>query len=373
MSKRFPKTIKRVVVKVGSSVIATDQMKPRTEHLCSLVEQISALRKKNIDVILVSSGAIVLGMGELNRKSRSSDLSSLQALAAIGQTVLMRKYNELFNKKKQKCAQILLTWDDFDNRTRYNNARQTISKMLEWGVIPIINENDTISTNEIKFGDNDKLSALVANLIQADLLVLLSDVEGLYDLKSKEKKLFKEIKKITSEIEGVALGRSAHSISSINQKAKKHMSKGGMATKLDAVKVATQAKIPCIIANGETENVLLRILKGDRIGTLFIESEEKLLARKHWISFGAKPKGVIGIDDGAKEALLKGGKSLLLPGVILVEGHFKKDDVIIVQDKNHNEIARGIINYSTSEISSMEEKKGQREVIHRDHLVLCER
>jgi glutamate 5-kinase len=217
------------------------------------------------------------------------------------------------------------------------------------------------------------LSALVANLVQADLLVLLSDVEGLYDLKSKERTIFKEIKKITRDIEGVALGRSAHDVTSVNQKAKKHMSRGGMVTKLDAVKVATQAKIPCIIANGETENVLLRILKGDRIGTLFKESEEKFLARRHWISFGAKPKGIVIIDDGAKQALLERGKSLLLPGVVSWDGHFKKDEVIIVQDKHRQEIARGIINYSTVTIANIKEKKGQREVIHRDNLVLCER
>jgi len=373
MSGRFPKAIKRVVVKVGSSVIATDQMKPRMAHLRSLVEQISSLRRKNIDVILVSSGAIVLGMGELNRKSRSSNLASLQAMAAIGQTVLMRKYNELFEKNKQKCAQVLLTWDDFDDRLRYNNARNTLSTMLEWGIIPVINENDTISTNEIKFGDNDKLSALVANLVQADLLVFLSDVEGLYDLKSKERKLFKEIKKITRDIEGVTLGHSAWSVSSINQKAKGQMSKGGMATKLNAVKVATQARIPCVIANGETENVLIRILKGDRIGTLFLESEKKLLARKHWISFGVKPKGIIMIDDGARQALLNRGKSLLLPGVVSFKGNFKKNDVVIIQDKHCHEIARGIINYSTGAITNTKEKKGQREVIHRDNLVLCER
>ncbi len=372
MSRKLPKKIKRIVIKVGSSVIATDQMKPRMAHLRSLVEQISAIRRKDIDVILVSSGAIVLGMGELNRKSRSSDLASLQALAAIGQTVLMRKYNELFKKNKQKCAQLLLTWDDFDNRLRHNNARNTLRTMLEWGVIPVVNENDTISTDEIKFGDNDKLSALVASLVQADLLVLLSDVEGFYDLKGKEKKLFQEIKEITREIEGLASGGSSL-VSSVSKKSKKHMSRGGMSAKLDAIKVATQAKIPCIIANGETENVLLRILKGERIGTLFMEKEEKILARKHWISFGAKPKGTVTVDRGAKQALLKGGKSLLLPGVISWEGHFKEDDVIIVQDEKHHEIARGITNYSMTALQGIEEKKGQKEMIHCDNLVLCER
>ncbi|MCK5012254.1 MAG: glutamate 5-kinase [Candidatus Omnitrophica bacterium] len=373
MLRKFPGKVKRIIIKVGSSVIATDQMKPRMAHLRSLVAQVSAIRRRNIDVILVSSGAIVLGMGELNRKHRSSDLASLQALAAIGQTVLMRKYDELFKRNKQKCAQLLLTWDDFDNRLRHNNARNTLRTMLEWGVIPVINENDTISTDEIKFGDNDKLSALVASLVQADLLVLLSDVEGFYDLKGGEKKLFEEIKEITREIEGFASGRSSHSVSAVNPTAKKHMSKGGMAAKLDAIKVATQAKIPCIIANGETEDVLLRILKGERIGTLFMEKEEKVLARKHWISFGAKPKGSVIVDNGARQALLKGGKSLLLPGVVGWEGHFKKDDVVVVRDEDDHEIARGITNYSTTMLQAIEEKKGQRELIHCDNLVLCKR
>ena len=373
MFRKFPRKIKRVVIKVGSSVIATDRMKPRMAHLRSLVAQISDIRRQDIDVIVVSSGAIVLGMGELNRKYRSSDLASLQALAAIGQAVLMRKYNELFKKNKQKCAQLLLTWDDFDNRLRHNNARNTLRTMLEWGVIPVINENDTISTEEIKFGDNDKLSALVASLLQADLLILLSDVGGFYDLKGSEQKLFEEIKEITREIEGLASDGSSHSVGGVSQAAKKHMSRGGMAAKLDAIKIATQAKIPCIIANGETEDVLSRILKGERIGTFFMEKEEKLLARKHWISFGAKPKGVVVVDNGAKQALLKGGKSLLLPGVVAWEGHFKKDDVIVIRDDEHHEIARGITNYSTIMLECIKEKKGQKELIHCDDLVLSER
>ncbi|OGX34957.1 MAG: glutamate 5-kinase [Omnitrophica WOR_2 bacterium RIFCSPHIGHO2_02_FULL_52_10] len=373
MHRKFPRPIKRVVIKVGSSVIATDQMKPRMAHLRSLIGQISLIRQSNVDVILVSSGAIVLGMGELNRTQRSTDLASLQALAAIGQAVLMRRYNELFKRNKLKCAQVLLTWDDFDNRLRHNNARHTLNTMLAWGVIPVINENDTVSTEEIKFGDNDRLSALVASLVQADLLIILSDVEGLYDLKGTEKKLFQEIKEITWDIEGAALGHAAHQLSQVNPAAKKQMSKGGMAAKLNAVKIATQARIPCIIANGETENVIERILMGERIGTLFMEREDKLLSRRHWISFGAKPKGIVLVDDGAKQALLSGGKSLLLPGVISWEGHFKKDDVIVVQDKARQEIARGISNYSSSGLTGIQEKKGQKELIHRDNLVLCER
>lgn len=369
MPRKFPRPIKRIVIKVGSSVIATYKMKPQKARLRSLVEQIGKVHKKKIDVVLVSSGAIVLGMGELNTRTRPGDLASLQALAAIGQTVLMRTYSELFKKTKLKCAQVLLTWDDFDARRRYNNARNTLRAILDRGVIPIINENDTISTDEIKFGDNDKLSAFVASLVHADLLLILSDVEGLYDLKgpfkSGEKKVFEEIKEITGEIEGIALG-----------KGKGQMSQGGMSAKLEAVKMATHAKIPCVIANGETEEVLLRILQGERIGTFFVEKENKLLARKHWISFGAKPRGTLIVDNGAREALLKGGRSLLLPGIVNWEGHFKANDVVIVCDQDRREIARGVTHYSLADLDKtrkIEERRGQREVIHCDNLVLCKR
>jgi len=292
-------------------------------------------------------------------------LASLQARAAIGQGVLMGTYGDLFiapSSEGRKCAQVLLTWEDFDNRQRYLNARNTLNAILEQNVVPIINENDTISTDEIKFGDNDKLAALVASLVQADLLVILSDVEGLYDPTQGEKKILEEIKEITGEIEGFASGTT-----------KKQMSRGGMVTKLEAIKIATHANIPCVIAHGEMENVLLRILEGERIGTFFVEKEEKLLAHKHWISFGAKPKGRITIDDGAKKAILEGGKSLLLPGVVAWDGHFRAQDVVVVHDRQDREIARGVINYSVSDLHRIEDKKGKAEVIHRDELVLSKR
>ena len=362
MSRKFPRQVKRIVIKVGSSVIATYKMKPKKARLRSLIDQISAATKGGVEVILVSSGAIVLGMGELGLRARPSELASLQALAAIGQTVLMRTYSELFKKNKAKCAQILLTWDDFNDRTRYNNARHTFDALLERGVVPIINENDTIATDEIKFGDNDKLSSLVSCLVHADLLLILSDVEGLYDTTSGDKKVFEEIKEITREIEGIASGTN-----------KKHMSRGGKTAKLQAIKIATYSNIPCIIANGETENVLSRVLAGERIGTFFMEKEEKGLARKHWISFGARPKGSITVDEGAKTALLNGGKSLLLPGVMSWDGHFRADDVVVIYDKDKQEIGRGIINYSISDLHKVDDKKGKREVIHCDNLVLSER
>lgn len=362
MTRQFPRPVKRIVVKVGSSVIATYTMKARTAQLKSLVAQMSRLNQNGIEVILVSSGAIVLGMGELGIGARPSDLASLQAMAAVGQAVLMKTYSDLFKKADTQCAQVLLTWDDFDSRARYNNARHTLAAILSHGVIPVINENDTISTDEIKFGDNDKLSALVAGLVHADLLVLLSDVEGLYDSQNGEKKIFAEVKEITREIEGVASGTT-----------KKHMSRGGMTAKLDAIKIATHANIPCVIANGEGKDVLPRIVAGERVGTFFFEKEDKTLARQHWIVFGAKPKGVVTIDDGAKAALLQGGRSLLLPGVVSWKGHFKIDDVVVVCDKNQEEIARGVSNYSVADLHKAVDKQGQREVIHCDNLVLCKR
>jgi glutamate 5-kinase len=362
MLRKFPRPVKRIVIKVGSSVIATYAMKPRMAHLASLAAQIAAVQRSGVEVVLVSSGAIVLGMGELGQKKRPTDLASLQALAAIGQAALMNKYIYLFNESKAKCAQVLLTWEDFNNRTRYNNARNTFQAILQRHVIPVVNENDTIATDEIKFGDNDKLSALVACLVQADLLLILSDVEGLFNFKDGKKELFQEIREITGDIESVAGGTD-----------KKHMSRGGMTAKLQAIKMATQANIPCVIANGESEDVLLRVLKGERIGTLFVEKEGKNLARRHWISFGARPKGVLTVDDGAREALCKGGRSLLLPGIVSWKGNFSVDDVVVVSDKGGLEIARGLVNYSTVDLAKIEEKKGKLEVIHCDNLVLCQR
>ncbi len=362
MSRKFPRPIRRIVIKLGSSVIATDHMRPRRAIVGSLLRQIHNLRRKGVEVVLVSSGAIVLGMGELRTKQRPNDLAVLQASAAIGQNILMRLYSDLFRRYRISCAQVLLTWDDFDDRVRYNNARKTLKAILEQNAIPIINENDTISTEEIRFGDNDRLSALVATLVDADLLLLLSDVEGLYEMKDGRRRLYKEIKEITAEIEGVAKDSS-----------KKNMARGGMIAKLQAVKVANQARIPCVVANAETKDVVSRVLQGERIGTLFMEKEERLISRKHWISFGAKPKGRLTIDEGAVKALLEKGKSLLLPGIISWEGHFDKDDVVIVTDKQNQEIARGMIAYSVSDLHTIEDKRGKAEVIHRDNLVLCKR
>jgi len=263
MTRTFHRPIKRIVVKLGSSQIADSKMRPKTAALAALAGQIRQLHKQGVEVVLVSSGAIALGMGELGETVRSTELAQLQARAAIGQAALMRLYSELFRKFKLKCAQVLLTWDDFNNRTRFLNARYTMEAILKKGVVPVINENDTTSTEEIKFGDNDKLSALVASLLHADLLVILSDVEGLYDA---NKKVYKEVKEITAEIEGVAGGTK-----------NAQMAKGGMKAKIDAIKIATRARISCVITAGDIKNVLVRLVAGEAIGTYFIEKNEKLL------------------------------------------------------------------------------------------------
>lgn len=263
MTRTFQRPIKRIVVKLGSSQIADSKMRAKTGQLFGLVRQIGQLRKKGIEVVLVSSGAIALGMGELGETKRSTELADLQARAAIGQAALMRLYSELFRKVRLKCGQVLLTWDDFDNRTRFLNARHTLEAILKKGVVPIINENDTTSTEEIKFGDNDKLSALVASFLHADLLVILSDVEGLYDA---NKKVYEEVRDITAEIEGVAGGTK-----------NTQMARGGMKAKIDAIKIATHARISCVITAGNIKDVLVRLVAGVKIGTYFIERQEKLL------------------------------------------------------------------------------------------------
>jgi glutamate 5-kinase len=362
MLRKFPRKIRRVVVKVGSSLVADHEMLPREAALRSLVAQIADMRQQKIEVVLVSSGAIVLGLGELGEKKRPTDTPSLQAAASIGQAALMRRYCDYFKEKGQICSQILLTWDDFADRTRFNNARNTLDVLLARGVTAVINENETISTDEIKFGDNDKLSALVASLVRADLLIMLSDVDGLYKKENgRLTEKFNEVKVITRDIEGAA-----------GEAKDKNISKGGMIAKVNAVKIASCANIPSIIADGRMPEVIRRIvIDREPLGTYFFEKEEKLLLRKHWILFVAKPKGRVKVDDGAKKVLLERRSSLLLPGVLGCEGVFRAGDVVILEDIHGGELARGITNYSVAELMRMSvDKKKRREFIHADDLVV---
>ena len=362
--RQFPRKLKRVVIKVGSSRIANHLMKPRETSVRSLVRQICDLRHRGVEVVLVSSGAVVLGLGAMGERVRPSDTPSLQAAASIGQALLMRLYGDYFKAGKGTCGQVLLTWDDFADRNRFNNARNTLDVLLQRGVTPIINENDAISTDEIKFGDNDKLSALVASLVHADLLVMLSDVDGLYkkeDGKLTEK--FQEIREITEEIEGAAGGARD-----------KNVSRGGMIAKVNAVKIASSADVPCVIANGHTKDVIRRIVVDkEALGTYFFEKEEKLLMRKHWIMFVAKPRGTVAVDDGARKVLLKGNASLLLPGVVTCAGNFSSGDVVLIVDARGEELGRGITNYAVTEVPAMTDRKAKKEFIHLDDLVLTGR
>ena len=362
--RQFPRKLKRVVIKVGSILFANHLMKPRETSVRSLVRQICDLRHRGVEVVLVSSGAVVLGLGAMGERVRPSDTPSLQAAASIGQALLMRLYGDYFKAGKGTCGQVLLTWDDFADRNRFNNARNTLDVLLQRGVTPIINENDAISTDEIKFGDNDKLSALVASLVHADLLVMLSDVDGLYkkeDGKLTEK--FQEIREITEEIEGAAGGARD-----------KNVSRGGMIAKVNAVKIASSADVPCVIANGHTKDVIRRIVVDkEALGTYFFEKEEKLLMRKHWIMFVAKPRGTVAVDDGARKVLLKGNASLLLPGVVTCAGNFSSGDVVLIVDARGEELGRGITNYAVTEVPAMTDRKAKKEFIHLDDLVLTGR
>lgn len=352
--KQSEKNYKRIVVKIGASIL-TKQGHLDFEAFGKITKQVADLANQDKEIILVSSGAIAAGMSLLGLKQRPKELSYLQAAASIGQGRLMQIYSQLFKEKNLLCAQVLLTWEDFDNRARYLNAKNTILTLLKHKVIPIINENDTVSTDEIRFGDNDRLSALVATAIKADLLVNLSDVEG---LKDSDGKVISCVEKITLEIKKLAFY------------AKKEVSVGGMLSKLEAALMANNSGIPCVIAGGKIQDILLKIiLETQSYGTIFLAGK-KLAAKKCWIAFGTKVKGRILVDDGAKIALLEKHKSLLSPGIISVKGKFEIGDIVAVCDSRDKEFIRGKVNFSSSELEITKGKRINREVIHRDNLVI---
>ncbi|MFH1856528.1 MAG: glutamate 5-kinase [Candidatus Omnitrophota bacterium] len=371
--KLIKKNIKKVVVKIGTALLTTDTLHVNKKQIAEISAQIAVLREKGFDVILITSGAIVSGMSKLKLTKRPSDLPFLQSCAAIGQSQLMKVYDEHFAKHNIVTAQILLTADDLSQRKRYLNARNTILTLLKHEVVPIINENDTVSVEEIKFGDNDRLAALTANLIEADMLILLSDVEGFCNI-DKENKVGNRLKivdKITALHKQMACGPGQHGT-------------GGMATKVEAAKIAADSGIYTVIANGRKTGVLLEILEKKDTGTLFLPANDKLAARKKWIAFGIKPKGTITIDNGAKEALIHQGKSLLPAGIKNIRGDFKYGDSIILAGENDREFARGIISYSSDELEKIKGKKTSEiekilgykyydEVVHRNNLVLLDR
>jgi glutamate 5-kinase len=363
---------KRIVIKIGTSNLTDKSYRLVPRKVEKLVKEIVELKKQDKEVIVVSSGAIGAGIGKLDLKQRPRDIKVLQATAAVGQNILMSTYDSYFARYEQTIAQVLLTHEDFFNRQRYLNLRNTLTTLLESGVIPIINENDTVAVDEIKVGDNDNLSALVASNLGVDLLIILTDTDGLftYDPKrSKKAEFISVVDAITPEIERIA------------ETGVKTSSVGGMKAKIQAAKVTMKAGIPMVIANGSGENILMRVIEGEPVGTLFMPKKEKMNDREHWILFASSPKGKIKVDEGAKTALVKNGGSLLPSGIIGVENEFMSGDPVSIVDAEGVEFAKGITNYSSSDIEQIKGahskeieqilgRKEYDEVVYRSNLVL---
>ena len=363
---------KRIVVKVGTSSLTYANGKLNLPQIDLLARQLTDLYNQGKEVVLVSSGAIATGMGRLGLEEKPKDIPKKQALAAVGQGVLLHIYEKMFAEYGQIVAQLLLTKADLDNHVRFLNARNTLLALLKMGIIPIINENDTVSIDEIRIGDNDTLAATVGVLIEADLVILLSDIKGLYDSdphKNPQAHLLEVVEKIDEQIENIA------------GKAGSNLGTGGMITKISAAKIANNAGIPMVIAHGAEENILAKIVKGENVGTLFLANDVKPHLRKCWITFGCKINGSLLVDDGAKNALVSNGKSLLSSGIKAVEGNFSKGAVVSICDENRREFARGMVNYSSKELEIIKGAKSKEindllgykdydEVIHRDNLGL---
>jgi glutamate 5-kinase len=361
-----------VVVKVGTNVLAGADGQLDHTRLQSLADQVQRLRQAGRKVAVVSSGAIGAGVGRLGLDKRPSDLRHLQACAAVGQGFLMRAYEECLASHGAHTAQILLTAGDFDNRTRYLNARNTILTLFEWNVLPIINENDTVSIAEIRFGDNDHLAAMVTNLLQAPLLVLLTVVDGLYDSdprKNPAAKVLTTVPNIDSSITDMA-GPSRSSLGT-----------GGMRSKLRAARLVTASGESVIIANGTQPDTLDRLFAGEPVGTLFLPHGNTVPAWKRWLGYTAQPKGRLLVDDGARLAVTQKGRSLLPIGVTAVAGSFSKGDVVALIDPSGLEFARGLTNYSaadagkicrlrTEQIAEVLGRLPYVEIVHRDNMVV---
>lgn len=364
------KRSRRVVVKVGTSTLTYANGHLHLQRIEGLVREMADLHNRGLEVLLVSSGAIGVGADRMGYKKIPRTMPEKQALAAIGQGALMHLYEKLFAEYGKTVAQVLLTRGDLDERIRYLNASSALQALLNMKVIPIINENDTVVVEEIKFGDNDTLSAMVAAIVSADLLIILSDVEGLYDCDprvNEKASLQTQVTEITSVMEDNSHNRGSR------------FSSGGMLTKLKAARICMAAGVPMVIANGGNDNVVRRVVSGEEIGTLFVPREEKLSGRKKWIAFGTVPQGQVTVDEGAGEALLEKGKSLLPSGITGVDGDFDRGTVVSVLINNGPEIARGIVNYSSEEIRQIAGKKSSEiqkilhekdydEVIHRNNL-----
>jgi glutamate 5-kinase len=351
------KTAARVVVKFGTGVLTDRRKQPDPAQLEQLVAQIAGQRQAGREIVLVTSGAVGAGMGALGYEKRPTELSALSACAAVGQSQLMTLYEKLFAAHDLRVAQVLLTHDDLEHHERHLNARNTLVTLLNRGVVPIINENDAVSFDELKFGDNDKLSALVASLLPADLLVILTTVDGVIENFGRANpKTISVIEHIDAMIEKLAGGTTSDT------------AVGGMKSKIAAAKIVVRSGIPLVIASGKKKSVLAKILGGEDEGTLFVAQPVKLQGRKRWIAFFHHPQGALFVDDGAKLALREKGRSLLPPGVARCEGDFAAGDVVRICDLNGTEFARGIAKFGAVEVRGR--KLARVEVVHRDDLVI---
>lgn len=368
------KQVRRLVIKVGSGVLSRGTLSLQRESIQALSKQIASLMAQGVQTILVSSGAVMAGMEKLEGKERLRSIPLKQAAAAVGQGRLMAMYEEAFAPFGVKVAQILLTQEDVRDRVRYLNARNTFFTLLDLRVLPIVNENDTVAVEEIKFGDNDILSALVGSLVDADLLVMLTDQEGLHTGDPRTDPKAQLIPVISSPFPSDAFWAGpTQTLTGI----------GGMASKVEAARLATASHIPTIVANGLAADILLRIFAGESVGTLFLPQAARMGSRKRWLAFATHPKGGIQVDAGAKRALTHQGRSLLPSGIQKTVKAFHVGDVVSILGGEGREFARGLANYSAEEIERIKGRKSDEiegilgykhsdEVVHRDNLVILE-
>lgn len=373
LEREMLKNAKRIVVKVGTSTITYSNGKRNFSQIDRLARELSDLQNQGKEMILVTSGAVAVGVDRLGLPKKPDTIPGKQAAAAVGQGVLMHTYEKFFADYGQVVAQVLLTKTESIDRHRYTNSRNTFMELLKQGVIPIVNENDVVALDELKIGDNDNMSALVAGIVDADLVIILSDIDGLYTANPQtnpDAELVPLVTEITPEIEASAGGVGSA------------RGTGGMATKIQAAKAATSSGINIVIASGTEKNAIPRIVNGENIGTLFVSRENRLQFRKRWLAFGARIQGSVVVDAGCAEAIHKaGGCSILPAGVVAVEGCFEPGSTISVKDGDGHELARGLSHYSSEELEKIKGckscdiediigHKNYDEIIHRDDLVI---
>ncbi len=372
-SREALKKAKRIVIKVGTSTITYANGKRNFSQIDRLAREISDLQNQGKEMILVTSGAVAVGVDRMGLPGKPKTIPGKQAAAAVGQGVLMHTYEKFFADYGQIVAQVLITKTEAIDRHRYTNTRNTFMELMRQRVIPIVNENDVVALDELKIGDNDNMSALVAGIVDADLVIILSDVDGLYTANPQthpDAVIVPEVAEITPEIEASAGGVGSA------------RGTGGMATKIQAAKAATSSGIHLVIASGTEKNAITRVLQGEEMGTLFVSRENRLQFRKRWLAFGAKIAGSIVVDDGCAKAIRKaGGCSILPAGVFAVQGEFLPGSTVSVIDKDAHELARGLVHYSSAELEQIKGcnsgeianilgHKNFDEVIHRDDLVI---